>query len=115
MPRFALTSSESVLRVTPRAASSSVILKPEGSMHWRKTTPPGCGGFFMVMTWFLLVVIDIINVRSAVVKTKNHPPVGPDGHGPRAFPRTFERVQPKSRQVYMSNAWRGMKRCQNIP
>ena len=38
MPRFPLTSSESVLRVTPRAAAASVMVKPDGWMHWRKTT-----------------------------------------------------------------------------
>jgi hypothetical protein len=36
MPPLALTSSESVVRVAPRAAGSSVMLKPKGSMHWRK-------------------------------------------------------------------------------
>ena len=40
-----------------------MIVKPDGSMHWRKTTPPGCGGFFIVMGRSpCLVVIDIINV-----------------------------------------------------
>ena len=33
MPRFSFTSSESVVRVTPRAAAASVMLKPKGSMH----------------------------------------------------------------------------------
>src|SRR5688572_21260933 len=49
MPRFAFTSSDSVVRVTPSAAAASVMLKPKGSMHWRKTKPPGCGGFFIGM------------------------------------------------------------------
>ena len=65
-----------LLRVTPRAWAASVMVKPKGSMHWRNTMPPGCGGFFMVMDWFLSVVIDIINILRAVVKTENHPPVG---------------------------------------
>jgi hypothetical protein len=26
-----------------------VIVNPNGSMHWRRTTPPGCGGFFIGM------------------------------------------------------------------
>ena len=47
IPRLPFTSSESVLRSTPSAAASSVILRPKGSMHSRKTMPPGCGGFFM--------------------------------------------------------------------
>ena len=36
----------SVVRVTPRAAAS-VMLKPKGSMHWRRTKPPEWGGFFI--------------------------------------------------------------------
>jgi hypothetical protein len=31
------------------ASAASVTVKPKGSMHCRRTTPPGCGGFFMVM------------------------------------------------------------------
>src|SRR5271154_2807577 len=107
MPRFPLTSSESVLRVTPRATAASVIVKPEGSMHWRKTTPPGCGGFFMVMALSPLVVIDIINVLRAAVEAENHPPVGPNSHGPKSFSLTLERVQPKPRQVHMGNTGGG--------
>ncbi|HEX4808629.1 MAG TPA: hypothetical protein VH325_06860, partial [Bryobacteraceae bacterium] len=71
---------------------------PDGSMHWRKTTPPGCGGFFIVMVRSLcLVVIDIINILRVTVKTKNYSPVGPNGYGPKAFPVAFERMQPESR------------------
>jgi hypothetical protein len=50
MPRFSFTSSDKVVRVTPRAAASSLMLKLKGSIHWRKTTPPGCGGFFIVIS-----------------------------------------------------------------
>src|ERR1035438_1015606 len=115
MPRFALTSSESVLRVTPRAAAALVMVRPEGSMHSCRTTTPGCGGFFMVMGWFLSVVIDIIDLVRAAIEAEDHPPVGPDSHGPKAFPLAFERMQPESRHVHMSNGGSGMKRCQNIP
>jgi len=66
----------------------------------------------MVMAWFLSVVIDI-NIRRAIVKTENHPPVGPNSHGPKAFHLTFERMQPKPRQVHMTNSRRGVKRRQN--
>jgi hypothetical protein len=51
----------------------------------------------MVMAWFLSVVIDIINVLHAIVKTKNHPPVCSNGHSPKAFHLAFERVQPQLR------------------
>src|SRR5580704_3716333 len=50
--RFSLTSSESVVRVTPRAAAAWVMVKPKGSIHWRSTKPPGCGGFFILMVFF---------------------------------------------------------------
>jgi hypothetical protein len=33
IPRFPLTSSESVLRVTPRASAAPVMVKRKGSMH----------------------------------------------------------------------------------
>jgi hypothetical protein len=49
MPRFPFTSSDSVVRVTPSAAAASVIVNPKGSVHWRNTKPPGCGGFFIGM------------------------------------------------------------------
>src|SRR5258708_17498152 len=41
MPRFLFTSSDKVVRVTPRASAASVMVKPKGSMHWRSTKPPG--------------------------------------------------------------------------
>ena len=47
--RFSLTSSDNVVRVTPRAAAACVMVKPRGSIHWRSTKPPGCGGFFIGM------------------------------------------------------------------
>ncbi len=56
----------------------------------------------MVMGWFLSVVIDIINIRRAVVKTENHPLVGAYGNGPNAFPLAFKRMQPKPRLVQVS-------------
>src|SRR5262245_59501833 len=105
MPRFPFTSSESVLRVTPRAAAASVMVKPKGSIHSCSTTRPGCGGFFMVMGGFLSMVIDIINVLRAVVKAENHPPVGPDSYSPEAFIRALERMQPEARHVHMGDSW----------
>src|SRR5208337_5638954 len=72
MPRLPFTSSESVLRVTPRAAAASVIVKPKGSMHWRRTTPPGCGGFFIARGRSPgLVVIDIIDILRVPIETKD--------------------------------------------
>jgi hypothetical protein len=69
----------------------------------------------MVIGWFLSVVIDRINVLCVAVKAENHPPVGPNGHGPKTSHLAFERMQPESRQIHMGNGWGGMKRCQNIP
>ena len=55
---------------------------------------PGCGGFFMVIRRSpSLVVIDIINVLCvALVKTKDHPPVSPNGHSQNAFPLALKRA-----------------------
>src|ERR1700683_1481431 len=47
IPRFSFTNSDSVERVTPRGAAAWVMVKPNGSLHWRSTKPPGCGGFFI--------------------------------------------------------------------
>src|SRR5580704_12810625 len=63
MPRLSFTSSDNVVRVTPRGAAASVMLNPKGCMHWRSTKPPGCGGFFIGMVYPPLVVIDIIDVQ----------------------------------------------------
>src|ERR1051326_7527515 len=75
MPRFPFTSSDRVVRVTPRAAAASVMLRPKGSIHWRNTKPPGCGGFFIGMVRFLSVGVHIINVEGVgVLKPEHHPP-----------------------------------------
>jgi len=67
------------------------------------------------MGWFLSVVIDIIYFLRVPIKAKNHPPVGPNSHRPKAFHLSFERMQPESRQVHVGNRRGGMKRRQNIP
>ena len=64
---------------------------------------------------FLSVVIDIINVRRAVIKTKNNAPVGAYGNRPKPFHLAFERMQPQPRLVQVSKGRSGMKGCQNIP
>jgi hypothetical protein len=115
MPRFAFTSSDSVFRVTPKASATCVMFKPEGSMHSCNTTTPGCGGFFMVMCCFLSVVVNIINILRVTVKTENYPPVGSNGHRPKAFQLAFEPMQPKPRHVHVFNGRRCVKRSQNIP
>jgi hypothetical protein len=64
---------------------------------------------------FLSVVIDIINVLRAVVKAKNHAPVGVYCNSPEAFHLAFERMQPEPRHIHMGNGWGCVKRYQNIP
>jgi hypothetical protein len=34
--------------------AACVMLKPNGSMHWRKTKPPGWGGFFTTPPWLVV-------------------------------------------------------------
>ena len=69
----------------------------------------------MVMGWFLSVVIDIINIFRAVVKTENHPPVGANCNRPKAFHLAFKRMQPQPRLVQVSKGRGGMNDRQNIP
>ena len=69
----------------------------------------------MVIGRFLSVVIDIINILRAIVKAKNHPPVGPDSYSPEAFHLAPERVQPESRQVHMGDGRGSVESHQNIP
>ena len=78
------------------------------------TTRPGWGGVFMVMDCFFSVVIDIINVLRAAVKTENHSAVGPDRHGPEALERAPKRIQPEPRQIHVGDGWGSVKRCQDI-
>lgn len=94
MPRFPFTSSDSVLRDTPRVRAASVIVRRRGSMHSSNTIVPGCGGFFMVIgiAEVLSVVIDIIDVFCSIVETKNHSPIGAYRYSPKAFHLTLEPV-----------------------
>jgi hypothetical protein len=73
--------------------------KPKGSMHCRKTKPPGCGGFFIGMALFLSVVVDVIRA---------------DGDGPETFQIALERMQPKARQVHVLNRSGGIQARKNI-
>jgi hypothetical protein len=63
----------------------------------------------------LSVVIDIINVLRVAVKTKNHPPAGPDSYSPETFQHAFQRMQLKPRQVHMRDACGGVQGRQNVP
>jgi hypothetical protein len=69
----------------------------------------------MVIGWFLLVVIDIINILRTVGKTENHPPVSAHGNRSKAFHLALERMQPQPRLVQVGKGRGGMKGRQNIP
>src|SRR5262245_31676171 len=98
MPRLQFTNSESVTRVTPSAWAASVIDSPIGSMHSRRTTPPGCGGFFISMVDLHSVVVHVIDVRCiAVYEPENDSPVGAHGDRPIAFQVAAQRMQPEPR------------------
>ena len=72
--------------VTPSAAAASVMLNPNGSMHCRRTTPPGWGGFFIGMCGLLSVIVNVVHVqRLAFGEAKDNPPVGANGYRPEAF------------------------------
>src|ERR1700722_19842152 len=102
MPRFSFTSSDNVVRVTPRAAAAAVTVNSKGSMHWRSTTLPGWGGVFIGMVNSLLVVIQIVNVECAILgKAEDHAPIGANGHAIETLQLAFERMQPKTRQIHI--------------
>jgi hypothetical protein len=61
------------------------------------------------------VVIDIINILCIAIEAKDHSSVCPNCHRPKTFHLAFQRMQPESRQVHVSNRRGSMKRCQNIP
>jgi hypothetical protein len=94
MPRLSFTSSDNVVRVTPRAAAASVMLKPKGRMHWRSTKPPGCGGFFigMVLSSFSGNRHNQRPVRRRP-QAENHPPVGAYRDRPKTFQLALERMK----------------------
>src|ERR1035441_3153870 len=115
IPRFSLTSSDIVVRVTPRAAAACVMVKPKGSIHWRSTKPPGCGGFFIGMVQAPSVVIDIINLqRVALHQAENHPPVGAHRHRPKAFELALERMQPAARPVHVRDRIGSIQTGENV-
>src|SRR5271154_1092246 len=75
MPRFSFTNSDNVVRVTPSAAAASVMLNPSGSMHWRSTKPPGCGGFFIGIVQSPSMAIEVVNVQDIAFRDANNPSV----------------------------------------
>src|ERR1035438_2394757 len=93
IPRFSLTNSDRVVRVTPRAAAACVMVKPSGSMHWRSTKPPGCGGFFIGIVKTPSVVVDVVDIHGVTFReAENHAPVGANRYRPKAFEITPERM-----------------------
>ena len=61
------------------------------------------------------MVIDVIHVlRVAVVKTKDHPPVGANCDRPRAFPITLERMHLEAGHIHIGNDAGRVEPCQNV-
>jgi hypothetical protein len=115
-PRFPFTSSESVLRDTPKAVAASVIVKPDGSMHWRKTMPPGCGGFLIVMGSTFLSSGNRHNQRPPRHhRSEKSLASWPEPSPPKPFHLAFERMQPEARQVHVTNRRGSIERSQNVP
>src|ERR1035437_7243970 len=92
-PRFPLTRSESAVRVAPSASAACVMVKSRGSMHWRSTKPPGCGGFFIGIVKTPSVVVDVVDIHGVTFReAENHAPVGANRYRPKAFEITPERM-----------------------
>jgi hypothetical protein len=83
------------------------MVKLSGSIHWRRTKPPGWGGFFIGMVGSPSVailprqsfrvnasmIVEIIYVECiAVSETKDHSPVSPDSDAAMVvvFVKAFE-------------------------
>src|SRR5580698_1099998 len=115
MPRLPLTNSESVVRVTPSAAAAAVIVNPSGSMHSRSTTSPGCDGFFIGITGFLLMVVDQIDITTvAGLEAKDHPPIGPNRHCPESSQVALQRMQSKARQIHIGDDFGCVESRENV-
>jgi hypothetical protein len=61
------------------------------------------------------VVVDIINVQGFTVdEPKNYPPISANGHRPKPFELTFERMQPETCQVHIPNISGGIEAGKDI-
>jgi hypothetical protein len=84
------------------------MVKPSGSIHWRRTKPPGWGGFFIGMVGSPSVailpkqsfrgdasmIVEIFYVeRIAVSETKDHSPVSPDKEVPEVTANGMAQVE----------------------
>jgi hypothetical protein len=62
--------------VTPRILAPWEIDNPKGSRQALRILRPGCGGFFMLIGVFSLVVIHQFNIKRVFsLKSKNNAPV----------------------------------------
>ena len=60
------------------------------------------------------MIIDIIYIRRAIIKTKNNAPVCSNSHGPKAFHLAFQSMQSQPGLVHVGNRRGGMECRQNI-
>ena len=63
----------SVISLKGQEAMEQSPANPQKSQPQENPTPPGWGGFFMVMGWFLSVVIDIVNVLRVAIESEKLP------------------------------------------
>ena len=61
------------------------------------------------------VVIDIVDIQGVTAgKTKDHSPVRPHGHRPKALERSLEWMKPKPWQVHVRSCARGIEPRKNV-
>jgi len=102
-------------RDAERRAAASLMVRPSGSMHWRSTKPPGCGGFFIAIVQPPSMVIDIINVQGfAVVKRKTTRQLARTVTAQNPLNSPLEWMQPEPRQIQIRNIARGIQAGENV-
>lgn len=97
MPALSLTRLFRVWRVTPRAVAACVTLNPSGSRQFLRMMPPGCGWFFMGISFFSMVINQIYIGCVAACEAKCNTPVAAHDDGPNSPLNTFKLVKAVSR------------------
>jgi hypothetical protein len=88
---------ETAGRLTPKAFATSVTVRRSGATTCLRSTPPGCGGFFIIGRSSM--IIDKIKINDfARFETKDYAPIAADGHRPISRKVAFQSMQAQTRK-----------------